>query len=396
MKANRQPKPILLGLNLLAVLPPVGIALLIYLSRWQWLELLRHPRRLRHDPVLWFFGGLMVVTGLNLTRHSPQTVLLSLIMLVVVLNLWLLCRFASDSISLNTCRDLIIRFGLYITISGNLFHWIAMPTWLKFLSGNLLWGYAANQNRLFGSAYNPNDACCLMLIALGLALVRRTITAHAKPTIHELVTLIILGVGILQTQSRTGIGLMVILFVTVLFIRYRRHRILISLIASASLGLTLMLLPRHGTLLATLATRLSIWHNSFAVFTQSPVLGVTYYGFSHQYQLLTGTSVPHAHDIFLMLLASFGLVGGGGFTILTIRGGWQLRQIWQRYRPDNVQYLVVTLPLIFAYGITDFVLSSFQVLVIVLLLFAYWQRETVQQKIRRSIKKNSNEKKVTN
>ncbi|CAM3056161.1 O-antigen ligase family protein [Lactiplantibacillus plajomi] len=395
MKANRQPKPILLGLNLLAVLPPVGIALLIYLSRWQWLELLRHPQRLRHDPVLWFFGGLMVVTGLNLTRHSPQTVLLSLIMLVVVLNLWLLCRFASDSISLNTCRDLIIRFGLYITISGNLFHWISMPAWLKFLSGNLLWGYAANQNRLFGSAYNPNDACCLMLIALGLALVRRTITAHAKPTIHELVTLTILGIGILQTQSRTGIGLMAILFVTVLFIRYRRHRVLIILIAGACLALTLTLLPRHGTLLATLATRLSIWHNSFAVFTQSPILGVTYYGFSHQYQLLTGTSVPHAHDIFLMLLASFGLVGGGGFTILAIRGGWQLRQIWQRYRPDNVQYLVVTLPLIFAYGITDFVLSSFQVLVIVLLLFAYWQRETVQQKIRRSIKKNSSEKKVT-
>ncbi|WP_318766067.1 hypothetical protein [Lactiplantibacillus carotarum] len=133
---------------------------------------------IRTGPLLAFILLLMGVTGLNLNHHDYRSVWLSLLMLFVLLNLWLLCRQTTQMISLHALRRFIIQFGLYITISGNLFHWLnqwlTLPNWFKFLLGDLLWGYAANQNRLFGSAYNPNDACCLLLIALGLLLAQLT------------------------------------------------------------------------------------------------------------------------------------------------------------------------------------------------------------------------------
>lgn len=156
--------PFLTGLKLLAILPPVGIGWLIYLSRWQWLALLKHPRQFsRHDPLLGFIVLLMGITTLNLNHHDYRSVILSVLMLFVLGNLWLLCRESTQSIAWHELRKFIIQFGLYITISGFAFHWLnqvlTLPTWLKFMLGDLLWGYAANQNRLFGSAYNPNDAC---------------------------------------------------------------------------------------------------------------------------------------------------------------------------------------------------------------------------------------------
>ncbi|KLD58212.1 hypothetical protein WP50_27945 [Lactiplantibacillus plantarum] len=64
----------------------------------------------------------------------------------------------------------------------------------------------ANQNRLFGSAYNPNDACCLLLIALGLLLTQLSHGSVHPFTRWPLINWFLVGllcVGIYQTKSRT-------------------------------------------------------------------------------------------------------------------------------------------------------------------------------------------------
>ncbi|RRK11006.1 O-antigen ligase domain-containing protein [Lactiplantibacillus garii] len=376
---------LLSGLKLLAILPPVGIAWLIYLSRWQWLHLIKRPAAAGRDPLLAFILLLMGVTGLNLNHHDYRSVWLSLLMLFVLLNLWLLCRQTTQMISLHALRKFMIQFGLYITISGNLFHWLnqwlTLPTWLKFMLGDLLWGYAANQNRLFGSAYNPNDACCLLLIALGLLLTQLTVHHVQGTPLNQAAALrsgscvAILCLGIYQTKSRTGLAIMIVILIITAYQLLQRHRIWLSGVLASGLWLTWAFFPRSHSFAASLQTRLTIWHNSFDLFKQAPLLGVTYFGFAKRYLNLTGTYVPHAHDILLMLLASFGILGGIGFLALVVNSGWTLTKYWRIYRQPNLRYFIMTLPIIFAYGLTDFVLSSLQVLIIILLLIAYWHRE---------------------
>lgn len=384
MHKNSLSAPRLLnGLKLLAILPPLGIAWLIYLSRGQWLQLIKRPKSFGRDPFLAFILLLMGVTGLNLNHHDYRSVWLSLLMLFVLLNLWLLCRQTTQMISLHALRRFIIQFGLYITISGNLFHWLnqwlTLPNWFKFLLGDLLWGYAANQNRLFGSAYNPNDACCLLLIALGLLLAQLT-SQSATPIaprthLRNAVLVFVLSLGVYQTKSRTGLAILAILLIVTAFQLFRRHRLWLTglLISGSALGWAFF--PRSHSFSASLQTRLTIWHNSFDLFKQAPLLGVTYFGFARRYFRLTGTYVPHAHDILLMLLASFGILGGVGFLALVVNSGWHLTKSWHEHQQPNLRYFIMTLPIILAYGLTDFVLSSLQVLIIIFLLVAYWHRE---------------------
>ncbi|VDG20525.1 O-antigen ligase family protein [Lactiplantibacillus mudanjiangensis] len=374
----------LLGLKLLAILPPVGIGWLIYLSRWQWLRLFRHPKNIWHDQMLLFILLLLGITGLNLNHHDYRSVLLSAMMLIVLMNLWLLCRQSAHLITLAQIRQFIIQFGVYITISGNLFQWlnqwITLPNWVKFLVGDLLWGYAANQDRLFGSAYNPNDACFLLLIALGLSLAQfKTPTALDRLTSRQRLlnwlTVGLLMLGIYQTQSRTGLILMVILVLWTSYHLNWRYGLLTTGIVGLISALALNWLPRSYSWETGLTSRLTIWKNSLALFKDAPWLGVTYFGFAPQYLKLTGTYVPHAHDILIMLLASFGLLGGLGFLALVIANGWAFTKHWRRPTLPNLRYFGMTLPIILAYGLTDFVLSSLQVLIIVLILVAYWRYE---------------------
>ncbi|WP_237756468.1 O-antigen ligase family protein [Lactiplantibacillus herbarum] len=376
--------PFLTGLRLLAVLPPVGIAWLIYLSRWQWLSLLRHPRTFgRRDPLLGFILLLMGVTALNLNHHDYRSVWLSALMLFVLLNLWLLCRQSTQIIAWHELRQFIIQFGLYITISGFGFQWlnqaVTLPNWLKFLLGDLLWGYAANQDRLFGSAYNPNDACCLLLIALGLLLTQLTHHTEHPVTPLPLINWLLAGLlclGIYQTQSRTGLILMFTLLIVVAYQCLHRYRWWITGALIGCASFLWLNLPRVTSATSAWQSRLNIWQNSFDLFKQAPLLGVTYFGFAQNYLQLTGASVPHAHNILLMLLASFGILGGAGFIYLVVRSGWHISRNWQQYQQSpNLRYFMMTLPLILAYGITDFVLSSMQVLIIVLMIVAAWRHE---------------------
>ncbi|MDE4436084.1 O-antigen ligase domain-containing protein, partial [Lactiplantibacillus plantarum] len=260
--------PFLTGLKLLAILPPVGIGWLIYLSRWQWLALLKHPRQFsRHDPLLGFIVLLMGITTLNLNHHDYRSVILSVLMLFVLGNLWLLCRESTQSIAWHELRKFIIQFGLYITISGFAFHWLnqvlTLPTWLKFMLGDLLWGYAANQNRLFGSAYNPNDACCLLLIALGLLLTQLSHGSVHPFTRWPLINWFLVGllcVGVYQTKSRTGLMIMIAILIMTTYQLCRHHRILVTTILIAGSLIVWHVFPRSASTITALQSRLTIWH----------------------------------------------------------------------------------------------------------------------------------------
>lgn len=365
-----------IGLTLLAVLPPVGIGWFIYLSRWQWLTLFRQPKTIRHDHVLLFILWLIGITSVNLLR-SPwrQPAVLSGLLLIVLLNLWLLCRQSAQLLSWPQICHYLVCFGVYLTVSGNIFHWLnrwqLLPVWLKFLTGDLLWGYAANADRLFGSADNPNDACCILLIALAVVLAQISLRIGSGNHWRSRGVIALLMLGIYQTQSRTGLLLMLLMVLgTSFYLNWRRSLWLTGLIGSIS-WFTLTWSPRSYSWATGWTSRLTIWHHSLQVFAKAPWLGVSYFGFAPQYLNLTGHYVPHAHDIFIMVLASFGLLGGLGLISLIIANGWRLTRQWQPTLPDR-RYFLLILAVILAYGVSDFVLSSPQVLMIILLVMAHW------------------------
>jgi len=363
-----------IGLTLLAVLPPIGIGWLIYLSRWQWLILFKQPKTIYHDHILAFILWLLGITSLTLLRSPSQLVGLSGVLLIVLLNLWLLCRQSAQLLSWPQICHYLVYFGSYLTVSGNLFHWLnhwrLLPTWCQFLTGDLLWGYAANANRLFGSADNPNDACCLLLIALAVALAQIDEHVYATTWLNwGLVALLILG--IYQTQSRTGLILMLLLILGTSFsLNWRRFLWLIGG-AGSFCWFGLAWAPRSYSWATGWTARVAIWQHSLQVFATAPWLGVSYFGFAPRYLSLTGHYLPHAHNLFIMILASFGGLGGLGLASLIIINSWQLIRLTHSQLP-NQHYFALLLPVILAYGSSDFVLLSLQVLIIVLLVMAHW------------------------
>lgn len=381
-------QPLMIGFILLYILPPLGIAWLAALGAVEWTDRVRKRRPLPKDAISILFM-LMALASVGAALSTLRIFyLLSTLMILGYMGVYLYYLHHHEFLQIRQYVWITIFGGVYLYLSDKFFHLFSdhslVGQGVALMTGHLLLGFT-RENRLYGSAYNPNYACYLLILALAFLLVEllRAIGRNNYRTgALCLVLLPILGLAVYDTGSRAGFIIMLLLLL--LFLAKLDKRLFFA----ASGGIVLLsplifrFMPRSENTSSSLGDRLTIWKNSLHIFFEQPLFGTTPLGFPIQYFNLTGRMVSHAHDLFLSIFDSSGVFVGLFFTAIMLFSGYLLFQCLRSDKKNRyaVNLFLFSLPTIIAYGIMDFTLSSPQVMLIVLALVAGWIRYTSQMR----------------
>jgi O-Antigen ligase. len=388
--ASIKNRPAEFGFILLFILPPLGIAWLAGLGLREWTMMIRKKMKIATDPVSVLFI-LLILASIGATATNGRIEdLLSTVMLTAYFGIYLYLMNNPGKLRLSKYLWITIMGGAYLYFSNWFFdlvgHFVTIPAGVSLLTGHLLMGFN-RQDRLYGSAYNPNYACYLLILALALLMVEllRSIRLRNINLIaFELVLLAVLSMGIYATGSRAGFVIMLMVLMFFVF-KWNTKLFLAAFVASAvSIPLLVNVIPRGDSAGFSMQQRIDIWKNSVAVFLRHPLFGTTSFDFSTAYYQLTGHSIAHAHNLFLSIFASSGVISGVYFTGLIIAGSVSLLKAVRTekgYLSHRVTLYLFSLPTIIAYGLLDFTLSSPQVMLVVLALVSFWIRDERRRRL---------------
>ncbi|MCO7175334.1 O-antigen ligase family protein [Sporolactobacillus kofuensis] len=375
-------QPLILGLILLYLLPPVGMAWFVGYAIIEWRAQFIEKKSIPTD-LISILLALMAISSIGAVLVSWQvTDLASTLILVGYLGIYLFMLRHPEQLHIHQFTWITVFGGVYIFISDKLLNFIPKDTLIgqaaSFLTGHFLFGYVGKP-RLYGSTFNPNYACYLLILALAFLLVELLRAVHMKNTkliALSLVILPLLDLGIYDTGSRAGFVIMFLLHLLFVYKLNLRLFFPIAALVIASAPFLYRWMPRSDGTESSMAKRIEIWGNSWHIFKENPVFGATSLGFGRDYAELNGQNIPHAHDLFLAIFSTSGVFCGLFFLfVLCISGFTLLRaQRLNTKTNDEASLFFFTMPTIIAYGIMDFELSSPQVLIIVLILLSYWTR----------------------
>jgi O-antigen ligase len=206
---------------------------------------------------------------------------------------------------------------------------------------SLIYVLVALVQRLFGietrspsTFENANYYCYAMELVMLLSFYRLS-TARTKA--HKAFMLLVIAstiVALWSTNSRSAWP-SVFCGLFVFFAASGMKKSLLALTGAAAVAATLFLahpfiFPRFDTLKPDEGIRMDIWKQAFQAFGQHPLFGAGALGFHH----VTGGPYPHAHDLLLEMLASFGLVGT---FVLSVYFGMALLGMAKRFRTSPVR-----------------------------------------------------------
>ncbi len=163
---------------------------------------------------------------------------------------------------------------------------------------------------------------------------------------HENIQIAIIHLGLfgflaLSSRGRLNIGIFLLLFAgaimtkslgallaiaaccATLFIPLRTNRLKIAI------GAIPILIFLSQTFLSTnsIGYRLDFWKEGLSTFLNHPLFGG---GLGHQYIILSDRIIPHAHNIFISILAESGILGGALVFFLVYR----ILRYWSKYPPE--------------------------------------------------------------
>lgn len=176
---------------------------------------------------------------------------------------------------------------------------------------------------------------------------------------------VLIVVGILLTRCRGVILALVVVGAALLFgygvKRYRKYTLLA--VSVFSIFMCIFLVNHQELFLRNYdGDRLAAWYASILMFLDHPLLGV---GFSQwKYNFATGYAqpnvmeiLPHAHNMYLGVLSTTGLVGFLG--LLVFLGGW-INISWQGLQKGNkyYAYTLVGIAIFLVHGLFDYVIMA--------------------------------------
>ncbi|RYL88969.1 O-antigen ligase domain-containing protein [Sporolactobacillus sp. THM7-4] len=373
--------PIAAGLVVLFILPPLGMLWFVILGISEWLDV-KNKREMPTDMVSMLFILMMLASaGATMINLQPDY-LLSTLMIGGYLSIYLYFLHHPDYLHLRQYLWITIFGGIYIYFSEKIFDLFSFTSpagkVVALMTGHFLFGYMKH-DRLFGSAFNPNYACYLLILALSFLLVEflRAIRFRDNKRISvSLILLAILDLGIYETGSRAGFVIMLLLHLLFLF-KWNKRWFITAAVATVLFSPSIyQWMPRSDDTGVSMDKRLEIWKTSLHIIAEHPVFGATSFGFRDDYVRLTGHAIPHAHDLFLAVFSISGVICGLFFIAIVMISGYRLIRL-QMKAGNNSYYadlFLFSLPTIIAYGLMDFELSSPQILIIVFGLLSFWSR----------------------
>lgn len=376
-----------IGVILCFVLPPVGIFWLLCIG-WNQLNRtidLKVPIYL--NTTIFFYICLAIAAFGSSFSQKNQTHMLIFAMILGYLGLYLYIRERASFAFIYRFKHIMIIGGIYLVVIGNLLREIPVANmFLGFFTGTEFIGPSEdNGGRLYGSAYNPNFTSFLLLVILSFLLadlLKKKYENSKNITKWEYFLPLFIVMGIFQTGSRSGIGVM--FFVLVLFLLKLVPKIGITVIILILFANNLIfgLIPRFDIINEAFLERKVIWENSIRIWKEYPFFGTTPLGFYDAY-LHVGKSVIHepiyhAHNIFLATFSEYGTIGGLAFILLLMTIALKLCCLVFLNAKKKVllNFFLLSLPVILLTGIFDHPLVSPQTALLTTILIGCWDRYT--------------------
>ncbi|MCQ2010877.1 O-antigen ligase domain-containing protein [Sporolactobacillus sp. STSJ-5] len=375
-------KPFILGFILLYVLPPIGMAWFVGCAILEWRSQISKKHALPTDLISLLLALMAIASIGSVLINWQVTDLLSTLILIGYLGIYMYWLRHPEHLHIRQFVWITIWGGVYIFFSEKVLNLIPhdsiVGTAVSFLTGHFLFGYRG-MPRLYGSTFNPNYACYLLILALAflsVELLRALQLKNKQLIVLSLLILPILDLGIYQTGSRAGFAIMFLIHLLFLYKLSIRAFIPVAALVMISAPFLYQWMPRSGGTESSMAKRIEIWGNSWHIFTENPFFGATTFGFGRDYAALNGEMIPHAHDLFLSVLSSSGIFCGLFFLAVIVINTFQLFKAQRMSAKTNYSaaLFLFSLPTIILYGIMDFTLSSPQVMIMVLVLLSYWVR----------------------
>lgn len=369
-----------IGVLLTFLLPPIGMLWLFILGWRQIQRMMNSSSKLTFNVTSFFFLCLMVSTiGAAITSKKLEY-FLALAMLLGYLGLYLRAREIYRTSLFKRYQQMVIIGGCYSVLTQFIpLSLRAHPIW-GLLLGTKWIGGSNLDPRLVGSEYNPNFASFLLLLSFSFVLSRlfrqEKIVSSFKSV--ESLLVLILGYGIIATQSRACIVTMIVIFLLSL-LRYRKKLGLwVSGVMVILSPFILHFMPRSSLIDTSTMVREEIWRNSIRIWELHPFFGTTPLGFKKAYSVFGGPPVPHAHNILLAFFSEYGTLGGLAFVIFLV---WMVIKYLTLVKlPSDhkmmLESFVLSLPILLMTGIFDHPLSSPQTALAIIPLLAFWDRYT--------------------
>jgi O-antigen ligase len=365
------------------ILPPVGIALLV-LSGWHYLHhVWKEGKRLNLSPGLFLIGCLFVSSiGAAIAMDEYSYFLVSALLLAYF-GLYL-------KIKNNSVKKTIYAFK-WITIYGGVYFYCMYPVQqvlmnlkiTSYFTGTALIGHLNIQNyeRLIGSAYNPNFSVALLLFGLSFLLaefyknIRRT--SYRKAALQTAGIFMFIH-AIFLTGSRAGFSVMLIIFILIIFRWNKIGAILFVFIMGINIQLLMNWMPRSEKLIESTGIRKEIWRNSFELWQDHSLFGMTALGFYKEYFYDFNEHIPHAHNLVMGIFTEYGALGGIAFVIVVLINVYKVLSLYllKQQNKEHLDIFLLSLPVMLLTGVFDYVLYSPQVALLAIILMACWDKYT--------------------
>jgi O-antigen ligase len=376
-----------IGVFLCFVLPPVGILWLLCIGWYQLNKTIDLKVPIYLNTTIFFYVCLAIAAfGSSFSQKNEQHMLI-FAMVLGYLGLYLYMREHASLTLIYRFKRIMIIGGIYLIALGNLLREITVSNpILGFLTGTEYIGPSEESGgRLFGSAYNPNFTSFLLLVILAFLLadlLKKKYENSNTLTKWDFFLPLFIVMGIFQTGSRSGIGVMFIVLVLFLLKLAPKIGITVIILILFANNQILELIPRFNILNEAFLERKVIWENSIRIWKEHPFFGTTPLGFYDAY-LHVGKSVIHepiyhAHNIFLATFSEYGTIGGLAFLLLLMTITLKLCCLvfLNAKKKELLNFFLLSLPVILLTGIFDHPLVSPQTALLTTILIGCWDRYT--------------------
>jgi O-antigen ligase len=252
-----------------------------------------------------------------------------------------------------TARDVdfflrVLFFTATIIAIGGFFQLIYYPDFTQYA---LLYGWDPHQDRLLSSFFDPNFVGGFLALILSAALGVYFYTREKGKKALYILLMLVLGVALILTYSRSGYLAMVVAGAIICFLRSR----LSIVIGIAAIIATFILVPRTLTRITeglsvdeTGVKRIESWAKAVSIVPEYPLLGTGYNTFGFVQDAL-GTADEFdvnnrsgVENSFLTVLVTTGIVGFVSFAYLyfvilrSLYRNWKSKALPDRWRGLNL------------------------------------------------------------
>ena len=325
----------------------IGVTLLLaFEERQEWRNIVRSWG--------WLGMSLVIASAVAAWNRNVMGLLLAACLLLMYYFCSLYRKFVTPRLYLFLLE--IVSFG---SIGTSLW---AIITYLLYIQRHKLsvWYILRDSNpsyRAMATLFNANyyGLFCIFAILIGAYMAHRS-RGMWQHGLH-LVSVCLNIVGIVLTASRMVLPALVVGSVVLMFFLNRRWAFWATGVGGVGLLAIILvptIFPRFSSLVSGLEEREWIWGAAWRLFLDYPLLGRGPMSYATYFYLYEGKGQPHAHQLLLEILSSYGLYGLMCYIVGAVPFIRQLVSLYRQHLADaEVGLITAMIATVLVHGLMD-------------------------------------------